>query len=195
MLSKIPRCGTPPSTRNAWSGVEQHLVRLQQIGPDDERPAVRQLGMGHLQLGPLRPPRSPSPRSSRTGRPHRAGTPAARMCRARWSAAHTLRSAFHERTKAATRAVGSVVAQTTRSACICLAVRFCLRDLPDSIRSHPSASRQTGPACSAVGNLELRLHRVIAQILADRVARQSSPPLNLADRHPLPKMPAPDHTQ
>ena len=32
-------------------GIEQHLVRLQEIGPHDEGPAVAQLGMGHLQLG------------------------------------------------------------------------------------------------------------------------------------------------
>jgi len=31
--------------------VEQHLVRLQQIGSRDERPTVGELGMGHLQLG------------------------------------------------------------------------------------------------------------------------------------------------
>src|SRR3546814_20105491 len=33
--------------------IEQHLVRLQRIGPDDERLAVRQLGMCGLQLNPL----------------------------------------------------------------------------------------------------------------------------------------------
>lgn len=32
-------------------GVKQHLMRLQQIGPDDEGPGVAELGMGHLQLG------------------------------------------------------------------------------------------------------------------------------------------------
>jgi len=34
-------------------GVEQHLVCLQEIGPDNEGAAVAQLRMGHLQLGPL----------------------------------------------------------------------------------------------------------------------------------------------
>ena len=34
-------------------GVEQHLVRLQQIGPQDEGPAVGELEVGDLQLGPL----------------------------------------------------------------------------------------------------------------------------------------------
>src|ERR1700681_3275758 len=33
--------------------VEQHLVGLKKIRPDDEGPAMRQLGMGNLQLGPL----------------------------------------------------------------------------------------------------------------------------------------------
>ena len=32
-------------------GIEQHLVRLQQIRPDQKDPAVRQLDMGDLQLG------------------------------------------------------------------------------------------------------------------------------------------------
>lgn len=32
-------------------GVEQHLVGLQQIGPDNESPGVTELSMGHLQLG------------------------------------------------------------------------------------------------------------------------------------------------
>jgi Transposase zinc-binding domain len=44
-------------------------------------------------------------------------------------------------------------------------------------------------------NLKHRLHRTAAQILADRVARQTRPPLDLADRHPLTKMPPPDYTQ
>ena len=33
--------------------IEQHLVRLERIGPYDERPAVRQLGMSCLQLQPF----------------------------------------------------------------------------------------------------------------------------------------------
>ena len=33
--------------------VKQHLVGLERIGPYDERPAVRELSVGHLQLGPL----------------------------------------------------------------------------------------------------------------------------------------------
>jgi len=31
-------------------GIEQHLVRLDQVGPHDERPAVRQLRVRHPQL-------------------------------------------------------------------------------------------------------------------------------------------------
>ena len=34
-------------------GVEQHLVGLQEIGTDDEGPAVTELEVGNLQLGPL----------------------------------------------------------------------------------------------------------------------------------------------
>jgi len=34
-------------------GIEQHLMRLQQIGPHQKCPAVRQLNVGDLQLDPL----------------------------------------------------------------------------------------------------------------------------------------------
>ena len=33
--------------------IEQHLMRLQQIGSNQKRAAVRELDMGHLQLDPL----------------------------------------------------------------------------------------------------------------------------------------------
>ena len=36
-------------------GIEEHLVRLQEIGADEEDAAVRQLDMRDLQLGPLTP--------------------------------------------------------------------------------------------------------------------------------------------
>ncbi|KQV42747.1 hypothetical protein ASE37_20025 [Rhizobium sp. Root268] len=35
------------------AGVEQHLARLQEIGPNDEGTTVAQLHMRHLQLGAL----------------------------------------------------------------------------------------------------------------------------------------------
>src|SRR4051794_18236103 len=38
------------NTERLGQSVKQHLVGLQQIAPNDERPAVRQLGVGHLQL-------------------------------------------------------------------------------------------------------------------------------------------------
>jgi hypothetical protein len=45
--------------------VKQHLVGLQQIGPDDESAAVAQLEVRHLQLGALaaedRPVLAPDP--------------------------------------------------------------------------------------------------------------------------------------
>ena len=49
-----------PAPRNAAEdaepvpmGIEQHLVGLQKIGPDQKGPAVRQLDVGNLQLGAL----------------------------------------------------------------------------------------------------------------------------------------------
>ena len=46
-----------------------------------------------------------------------------------------------------------------------------------------------------ISNLEPRLYRPAAQILADRIARQPSASLYLPDRHPLTEMPAPDYAQ
>ena len=46
-----------------------------------------------------------------------------------------------------------------------------------------------------LGNLEPGLDRPATQVLADRVARQTRPPLDLPDRHLIPKMPAPDNAQ
>ena len=46
----------PPPAQQAASvkvAIKRHLVGLQQIGAHDERPAVRQLGVSHLQLGAL----------------------------------------------------------------------------------------------------------------------------------------------
>jgi hypothetical protein len=34
-------------------GIEQHLVGLEQVGPDQEGPAVRELHVRHLKLGAL----------------------------------------------------------------------------------------------------------------------------------------------
>jgi hypothetical protein len=83
-------------------GVEQHLVRLQEIGPDDEGPAVAQLRMRHLQLGALiaddRPVLRPVelegfPGSNASG----TNVPRPVVCNS------LCRSAFHSRAKAATR--------------------------------------------------------------------------------------------
>ncbi|MNY02987.1 hypothetical protein D3C86_1355820 [compost metagenome] len=40
-------------TERVVMGIEQHLVRLQKIRPDDERPGIAKLCMGHLQFGAL----------------------------------------------------------------------------------------------------------------------------------------------
>ena len=40
-------------------GIEQHLVRLQRIGPHQKSPAVRKLGMGNLKFEPLTTNRRP----------------------------------------------------------------------------------------------------------------------------------------
>ena len=48
-----PRGNTAEDPEGMTVGIEQHLVGLQQIGPQQECPAVRQLDMRHLQLGAL----------------------------------------------------------------------------------------------------------------------------------------------
>lgn len=72
-------------------------------------------------------------------------------------------------------------------------VRRCLRDLLVSTRSQVASEcvQLAGP----VRNLELRLHIAGTQGLAVRVARQTRPPFDLPDRHPLTEMPAPDQAQ
>ena len=82
--------------------VEQHLVGLQQVGPEQERPAVRELDVGDLQLRALaaqhRPVLAPVELEGLPGR-NTSGTkvPRPAVCCSRW------RSAFHVRAKAATR--------------------------------------------------------------------------------------------
>ena len=91
-------------------GVEQHLVGLQPVGPDDEGPAVRQLGVRRLQLDPLavdhRPVLAPVELERFAGlenERHEHAAPGGRCA--------ISRSARQCRTKAATRGVGAVVAQ------------------------------------------------------------------------------------
>ncbi len=83
-------------------GIEQHLVGLQQIGPEQERPAVRELDVGDLELCILPGNRRPvllqsnwnaSPGWNTSG----MKVPRPAVCCSRW------RSAFHFRAKAATR--------------------------------------------------------------------------------------------
>jgi len=66
-------------------------MRLQQIGPDQEGSAVRQLDMGDLEFGALAAQNGKIPKSlewaSRTGMPRPDERPVARRCRALSSAA------------------------------------------------------------------------------------------------------------
>src|ERR1700687_5425064 len=53
ILSKMPRRGTPPRTRKRVVGVEQHLMGLLRIGPENEGAAVGELEVSDLQFGAL----------------------------------------------------------------------------------------------------------------------------------------------
>ena len=79
--------------------IEQHLVGLQQVGPEQERPAVRELDVGDLKLrvlpGNRRPVLAPVELEGLPGL-NTSGTkvPRPAVCCSRW------RSAFHFRAKA-----------------------------------------------------------------------------------------------
>jgi hypothetical protein len=139
-------------------GIEQHLVRLQRIGPHDERPAVRQLEVRHLQLGALtaddRPVLAPVELEGLAWlehQRHEGAAPAGLLL--------PLPIAFQAR-KGRDPVVGAVIAQLTRSACICLTVRFCLRDLPPRSAASRQLLGKRVQLARPVGNLELRLDRV-----------------------------------
>ena len=175
--------------------VEQHLVGLQQIGPHDERPAVRQLGMGHLQLDTLAAKQGPvfAPvELEGLARPEHQGNEGAAPAGLLLLLPPGLPGP-HERCDALIRAL---IAQNHkvrmhlpgRAALLARFTRFHAQPVGELLRK---PVRLAGPC----RHLEPGLHRVGPQILADRVARQSRAPLDLPDRHPLTEVPAPDYAQ
>ena len=176
-------------------GIEQHLVGLQQIRPHDEGLAVRQLGVRHLQLDPFtaqhRPVFAPvklEGLSRGKGQRHKCTAPA-RLC-------ITLAFSFPGPHKGRYPAVGADVAQRNK---VGVDLLRCAALLSRLARLHPEPRRQLlgkrVEVARPVGNLELRLHGARPQVLADRIARQSCPPLDLPDRHPLAEMPTSDNAQ
>ena len=138
--------------------------------------------MRHLQLGLPADRASPSPRSSRTAKPRQRRTPAARTCRARSSAARA--AARPSRPDEGGHVViRSVVAQHHE-----VGVHL-LGRAPLFARYGALGPQPTGQLLGKrielarpLGNLEFKLNLPGAQVLADRVARQTRATFDLPDR-------------
>jgi hypothetical protein len=168
-------------------GIEQHLVRLQQIRPDQKGPAVRQLDVGDLQLGAL------------TTQNGKILAPVKLECLAR------AKRQWHE-SAAACRLliplpIGPPVTRKSRNPVVG----------PFKAENHQIGMHllQRTPLFAGLGRFrlqpagqllsewielalplrcrELRLDRARVQILLDGVARHSGPPRNLTDRQLIPQ--------
>ena len=149
--------------------VEQHLVGLQFVGPDHEGPAVRQLGMGGLQLEPLaahrRPVLAPVELEGLAGlKGERYEHPAP------GGPLRHLPSRLPAPDEGCDPAVGSAITQGHQ-------VRVDPPHRPAPLatlaRLHPQPFREfvgkRVQAARTLGNLEPHLHGVRPQVLADRV--------------------------
>ena len=176
-------------------GIEQHLVGLEKVCPHDEGPAVRQLRVRHLQLDPFpaqhRPVLAPvelERLTRRKGQRHEGAAPA----RLGVPLAFRLPGPYERRHPA----VGAPVAQLDQIV-VHLPRRAPLlaglARLDPEPRLEPVGKRVQ--VARPVGNLELRLNGTRPQVLADGIARQSCPPLDLPDRYLLAKIPASDNAQ
>ena len=176
-------------------GVKQHLVRLQRIGPNQKRPAMRQLDMGDLKLDPLAADIGPvfAPVELK-------GFTWLKDQRHKRSTTGCLLSAMSIVTpcpgKSRHTLIGAIISQLHKISVHLLHgssffARFaCLGQKPrrQTIRIGIQLARSR--RC-----LELRLHRAFAQILLDCVPRQTRPPGNLAYRHFITQCPASNDTQ
>ena len=175
--------------------VEQHLVGLERIGSHDERSAVRELGVRRLQLGPLAAEHGPvlAP-VELEGLARREDQGNERAAAAGLGIALTVGlPGPHEDGNAPK---GAAIAQGHQIGVHLLRRALLLARLAGLDLQPPrQLLRERIQLARPLGNLDLRLHRPGAQVLADRVARQARAPLDLPDRHILPEMPAPDYTQ
>ena len=163
-------------------GIKQHLVGLQQIGSDKKGPAIAELDMRHLQLGPLIAEDGPIfgpvelERLARRKTQWHKGPATCGL-----HLALPIRPPFPG--KGRDPIVGPVKPQADQvrmqllEGPLLLAgpVRFRLQPGSQSVRKGVKLARP-------VGNLELRLNPVRPQILADSVPGQAGPATNLPDR-------------
>ena len=163
-------------------GIEQHLVGLQQVGPEQEGPAVRELDVGDLELGALAGNRRPV-----LAPVELEGLPGLEGQRHEGAASGGLLFAL---------AVGLPLPRKGRDPVIGALVAEGDQIGVDLLQGPPLLARlarlRPQPGRQLVGegiqlarplrNLERRLDRPRPQVLADRVPRQTRPPRDLPDR-------------
>jgi len=175
--------------------IEQHLVGLQQIGTDQEGPAVRQLDMRHLQLRALAAEKSPifAPVEleclARSEGKRHEGAASRRLARA-------LPIGPPVPGKGGDPVVGTGEAERHQIG-VELLQRPPLLARLRGLRLQP-ARQLLGKGVKLARPFrrgELRLDRARLQILPDRVPRQPAAPRNLTDRQLLPQRHASDDGQ
>lgn len=176
-------------------GIEQHLMRLQRIGPDDESPAVRQFGMRNLQFDALTTNRGP------------IFAPVELECFAR------LEDQRHKR-PVPRRLLSTMPISAPRARKCCDPLVRSIVSKLDQIFVH---SLNTAPLLTRLTRLgqkprrqpisirvqlawprrclERRFGRAFTQVLPDGVARQTSASRNLSYRHFVTQCPASYDTQ
>gem|GEM_PF-1674071 len=175
-------------------GVEQHLMGLQQVGPDVEGPAVAELEVRHLQLGALAtqhgPVLAPVELEGLAGledQGHECAAPGGLLFLLALE-----RPVSRERSHAVVRAVEAEFHQLgvhllQRAPLFAVLAGLGLEPLGQLVRERIELAHA----------LALGVRRflvVAAQILPDGVARQARAPCNLADGQPLSQRPSPDDT-
>jgi hypothetical protein len=175
--------------------VEQHLVRLQEVGPYQESPAMAELEMGNLQLGALAAddgmllaPVKLKRLARAEGQRHEDAAAGGLLL-----AQPVVPPGAHKGSDPPVRAIIAEPGQLR----VELPGRAFLFARPAGIRPQPGCQplgegiQFTG----AIGRPEKGLHCLGPQVLADGVPRQAGPPRNRADRQLLPEMPTPDNAQ
>ena len=176
-------------------GVEQHLMGLLRISPENEGAAVGELEVGDLQLGPL----------TRDDRPVLRPVELERLAgqeRERHECAPTggLLLPMPGRSPLAGEGghaiVGAVVAESHKVSMQLLRRPLLLARLPRLLSQHLRQLVGIGvKLAGAVQEVELWLDAVRAQVFAHRVPRQTGAPRDLADREMVPMPPTSNDAQ
>ncbi len=163
-------------------GIEQHLMRLEEIGSNNESAAVAQLRMRHLQLGALIADDGPVFRPVELerfarfeGQRHERSAP----CRLEFS----LPVCLPFTGKGCNAAIGTVIAKANQVGMELLQGALLLAALL-GFRLQPGRQpiRKWIKLARPLRDLELRLHAVQAQVFADSVPGKAGPAANLPDR-------------